>query len=69
MTIKDLRQNNGYNQREFAKLLDVTQTAVYKWELRDVKLRKGVQDKIREVFGYKKDNYKATSFDIGTNNF
>lgn len=65
MTIKQLRVMNGYTQRDLAKILGVSQTAVYKWELKETKFNIKIARKIKEKFGYSKDNGEMTSYDLG----
>lgn len=65
MTIKELRKLNNMSQREFAKLVGVTQTAVYLWEREDVKLSDENSGTIDKLFGFKRGIKKATSFDLG----
>lgn len=65
MTIKELRETNNLSQREFAKLIGVTQAAINKWERQEVKLSQENQDKIDSVFGLKRTNKRATSQDLG----
>lgn len=66
MTIQQLRRMNNYTQRDLAKILEVSQTAIYKWELRETKFNKKVKDKIKEKFGYSKLDGTMTSYDLGT---
>lgn len=65
MTIKELRLSNNLSQREFAKLIGVTQAAINKWERQEVKLSQENQEKIDEVFGLNRDTVRATSFNLG----
>ena len=65
MTIKELREMNNLSQREFAEIIGVTQTAIYKWERKDVKININTQKKIDESFGLKRKSMKTTSFDLG----
>ena len=65
MTIKELRERNNLSQREFANILGVTQTAVYKWELKDTKISKVYQEKLEENFCFKSNSSRITSFDLG----
>ena len=65
MTIKELREMNNLSQREFAEIIGVTQTAIYKWEQKDVKININTQKKIDEAFGLKRKSMRATSFDLG----
>lgn len=65
MTIKELRERNNLSQREFANILGVTQTAVYKWELKDTKINKVYQEKLEENFCFKSNSSRITSFDLG----
>lgn len=65
MTIKELRLSNNLSQREFAKLIGVTQAAINKWERQEVKLSQENQEKIDEVFGLNRDTLRATSFNLG----
>lgn len=65
MTIKELRDMNNLSQREFAEIIGVTQTAIYKWERKDVKININTQKKIDESFGLKRKSMRATSFDLG----
>lgn len=65
MTIKELRERNNLSQREFAKLIGVTQAAINKWERQEVKLSQENQDKIDQVFGLKRKNMRATSQNLG----
>lgn len=64
MTIKELRERNNLSQREFANIIGVTQTAIYKWELKDTKINEIYQKKIEEIFKIPKSNKRMTSFDI-----
>lgn len=66
MTIQQLRRMNNYTQRDLAKILEVSQTAIYKWELRETKFNKKVKEKIKEKFGYSKLDGTMTSYDLGT---
>lgn len=65
MTIKELREMNNLSQREFAEIIGVTQTAIYKWERKDVKININTQKKIDESFGLNRKSMRATSFDLG----
>lgn len=65
MTIKDLRLSNNLSQKEFGKLIGVTQAAVYKWENKDIKLSKQNQDNIDKIFNLKRKTLRATSQDLG----
>ena len=66
MTIKDLRTINNYSQKELANVLGVTQQAVQKWEKKDTKIGRSVEEKIHKLFGYGKKNGRITSYDIGS---
>lgn len=65
MTIKELREMNNLSQREFAEIIGVTQTAIYKWERKDVKININTQKKIDESFGLNRKSMRATSFNLG----
>lgn len=64
MTIKELRERNNLSQREFAAIIGVTQTAIYKWEQKDTKINELYQRKIEETFKIARSNKRMTSFDI-----
>ena len=64
MTIKELRKSNNLSQKEFGRIIGVTQ-AVNKWEHNDVKLSQENQDKIDKIFGLKRAMTRATSQDLG----
>jgi DNA-binding XRE family transcriptional regulator len=65
VTIKDLRIMNNMSQRDFAKMVGVSQTAVYKWEKEEVKLSDENIQTIDRIFGLNRGIKKATSFDLG----
>lgn len=65
MTIKQLRTINNLTQRDFAKLIGVSQTAVYLWEKTDTKLTDKHTEAIDNTFGFKRGIKKASSFDLG----
>lgn len=64
MTIKELRERNNLSQREFAAMIGVTQTAIYKWELKDTKINEIYQRKIENIFKIEPSNKRMTSFNI-----
>lgn len=65
MNIKELRKINRLSQDDLAKMLNVSQNAVSKWERIDTKFQERVESKITELFGYKKENGRLSSFDLG----
>ena len=65
MTIKDLRISNYMTQREFAKQLEVSQSAVNKCEQQNFKISKKTTKKIDELFFLQRINKDAYSFDLG----
>ena len=65
MTIKDLRITSCMTQREFAKELEVSQSAVNKWEQQNCRISKKTVKKIDELFYLQRVNENAYSFDIG----
>lgn len=66
MTIKELRQINRLSQDDLAKMLNVSQNAVSKWERIDTKFREDIEKRITELFGYKKESGRLSSFNLGT---
>lgn len=65
MTIKELRQMNNLSQREFGDKIGVSQASIYRWEKEDIKISRETEKKIDEIFGLKRKNKRATSFDLG----
>lgn len=65
MTTKDLRLLNYMTQREFAKKLEVSQSAVNKWEQQNCRISKKTIEKMDEIFYLKRLTNEAYSFDIG----
>lgn len=64
MTSKDIRESYNMSQREFAEMIGVTQTAVYKWEKSDVKFNSEVKNKVIRALNLKDTNYGMSSFNI-----
>lgn len=48
--MKELRENNGYTQQQFADLLDVTINTVQKWEQGATKPGRRSQKDLRHAF-------------------
>lgn len=65
MSIKELRQINNLSQREFADKIGVSQATVYRWEKENMKIAKPTEIALDVVFGLKRKNKRATSFDLG----
>lgn len=64
MTISEIREEMNMTQREFAELIGVTQTAVYKWEKSDVKFKAKEREKVIQGLNLKNVDYNLTSYNI-----
>ena len=64
MTIQEIRENYNMTQREFAEMIGVTQTAVYKWEKSDVKFKSKEREKVIQGLNLKNVDYILSSYNI-----
>lgn len=64
MTIQEIREDFNMTQREFAEMIGVTQTAVYKWEKSDVKFNDVAKEKVIKGLNLKNVDYILSSYNI-----
>ena len=59
MNIAELRKRAGYTQKDLAKLVDVDQSAVSKWESGETKPLKKLHEKLAQVLGCTVEELRA----------
>ena len=59
MNIAELRKRAGYTQKDLAKLVDVDQSSVSKWESGETKPLKKLHEKLAQVLGCTVEELRA----------
>ena len=62
--VANFLEKNSLHKRDFAEMIGVTQTAVYKWEKSDVKFNDVAKEKVIKGLNLKNVDYILSSYNI-----